>query len=138
MPAADDEEFLSYTKRIADATRHGLMEWTRANPTTFIWVQRADNKETARITLQQVVRSEITRDPGGRPRAVPVRRFVFQVIAPPNSNPILAKTIPETDAAGLILMSLFDNIIDTLARRDLRNALDFLRTVIPTPPPNTK
>lgn len=138
MPTADDVELLTYIRRIADATSHGLMEWTRANPTTFIWSQRAGGKETARITLQQVVRPEIVRDPNGRPRSVSTRRFVFQVIAPSNSSPILAKTISENEAAGQILMNLFNNISETLARIDLRNALEFLRTVIPTPPPDTK
>lgn len=126
MASPEFSEFIDYGNKLLDATRSGDIDWTKANPTTFVWEVKSPKR--ARVTLQQVDRRE--RDQATRALKT-TRAYVFNVhdlATGAVANQRLSVSGTDDPEVNEILKTLFETIASGVTRK----GLDFLKSVIPS------
>jgi hypothetical protein len=119
-------EIISYLQRIIEATRTGTMQWSKPNPSTFVW---ASQNPAARIILQSIDR------PAGRQvtpqgiRNTIVKSYLLQALEGPQNNERIRITIDAADNPQLAepLRTLYDTIQNSVTRAGLQ----FLDSILP-------
>lgn len=128
MPGLSDDELAKYFDELTQATREGLIQWTSANPTTFVWDKL--DPPRARLSLQQVSRRELVRGGDNRIHAKNIPYYVFQVFEMPAAGGLVTREEingNENDAIDDKLEALFHLIRNEKLQKDL----DFLRGTLP-------
>src|SRR4051812_36145296 len=77
MPSLDDQQLGQYIDEVTQATKDGLISWTTANPTTYVWDKTEE--PAARLSLQQVLKTELGVSEKGTIIRNKESHYVFQV-----------------------------------------------------------
>lgn len=113
--------------RIIADTQAARMNWTRTNPTTFVWKRVIDNKPVAQLNIQKIVQRQptVVAGPPARQIVRDIESYVFQVVELPSN---IRKTInTQQDPEALTLLKDLFGAVTVNADKD---ALDFLKRII--------
>lgn len=125
MKTSELTELNEYFDRLISATKDGKIDWTKANPTTFVWTT-IRSPRPSKVSLQRVDRTALRADDRGAFVGQKVMRsYVFQALD--GNYPRFS--IDGTEEGGLNekLEILFEAISNSMARK----GLDFLKALLP-------
>lgn len=125
-----NEKLIPYVQRSISATESGSLEWTQANPTTYVWSSRGMPRGSLKV--QFVTKTAITTSPAGRRSVSRANYYLLQAFDGEGSLQF-SVTGEEEPALNDVLKRLYDAAIKSVAERGLR----FLDSILPPkdPPP---
>lgn len=127
MPSAEMTEFAAYIDELTAATRAGNIEWSRANPSTFLWT--VGPPTPTRISLQQVEQPKIEVALDGKRVMGTTRKYVFTLTDMKSRQQVLSIKSEDGPEISSKLRALFELIDSGVTRR----GLDLLRSILPKP-----
>ena len=113
MEQKEKTEIHQCIQQLAETTRQGKVQWTKANPTTFMW----SPQQSVRVVLQ-LIEQRIG------PRSV--RYYLFQAVD--NTGPKLTLNGSQDSETNTKLDDLYQAIESYISRQ----GIDFLKSIIPS------
>ena len=124
MPATETKDLLEYIDQLVDATNRDTLDWTKPNPSTYIWTVAPS--QPARVILQQIIRNVTAKDGMGRPIIRAITSYVFQALDSAGTQRlnVSGDQAPEINVK---LEQLYAAISAYLSRK----GLEFLKSILP-------
>jgi len=132
MPGQESQELQSYLDGLIAVTRAGSVQWTSANPTTFIW-----QTENARFTVQRVEKTGPVVLGVGRISQQKKISYVFQAHelvkqAAGGGLTTLQQRFSIEGSENEELNRKLDELFDAIRSGIFRKGLEFLKEHLPT------
>lgn len=122
IPTEEQTGVVESISRLIQATKSKQVQWTRANPSTFVWIH-----SSARVTLQRAEQQKQVVNPATRQISViKATSHIFQLNSPSNVQ-LLAINSTDDKFAGEILAELYQAAENSVAVQ----GLEILKKLIP-------
>lgn len=79
MSAPDNQELRDTITDLLVRTRDGGIDWSRSNPTTFVWIKNLSASSAVIVTIQKIEKKERVMSTSGLRSIRSVEHYVFQV-----------------------------------------------------------